>query len=297
MEKKSNYYLGVVAVIEDDDLLPNAKEYREILVDIPEIATHVKAFPKSGELDEPKVGDPVLLLDLDPLFHSYMIYEKIKENDFIGFRASGKMVDITPDRIIVGVFKEDVYNYKEDAKWDDDGQREPGDGSIKDSHISHISIEKNGNITIEIGADEGASLDDPEGKATVFIKGDANITIDEGNSNVTLQNGNATVDIQSGTYDLKVKGACNIKCEDSVNIEAKSDCSVKAQSNVNIEAQSKCTVKGTSGVEVNSPQVKITGGQCSMNGTAAPSGSGPFCGLPACLFTGAPHVGNMVAGT
>lgn len=42
---------------------------------------------------------------------------------------------------------------------------------------------------------------------------------------------------------------------------------------------------------------KITGGNFEMKGTCAPEGSGPFCGIPACLFTGAPHVGTKVAGT
>ncbi len=51
------------------------------------------------------------------------------------------------------------------------------------------------------------------------------------------------------------------------------------------------------GATITTAQGKITGGTFQMNGAAAPSGSGPFCGLPACLFTGAPHVGNLVSGT
>lgn len=33
-----------------------------------------------------------------------------------------------------------------------------------------------------------------------------------------------------------------------------------------------------------------------MGGTVAPTGSGPFCGLPNCLFTGAPHAGDTIVG-
>lgn len=34
-----------------------------------------------------------------------------------------------------------------------------------------------------------------------------------------------------------------------------------------------------------------------INGSSTPSGGGPFCGIPNCLFAGAPHVGNTVLGT
>lgn len=99
-----------------------------------------------------------------------------------------------------------------------------------------------------------------------------------------------------GAISISAKAAVGLTCEDAVSIEAQQDVTVKG-ANVTVEAQQACTVKGTASVEVNAPQVKITGGQLTVNGNAAPSGSGPFCGIPACLFTGAPHVGSMVAGT
>ena len=34
-----------------------------------------------------------------------------------------------------------------------------------------------------------------------------------------------------------------------------------------------------------------------ISGTSAPTGGGPFCGLPNCLFAGAPHTGSTVTGT
>jgi hypothetical protein len=57
---------------------------------------------------------------------------------------------------------------------------------------------------------------------------------------------------------------------------------------VNVEAASSVTVKAAS--------VEITGGNLKVGGTVSP-GSGPFCALPNCLFTGAPHGGNQVEGT
>jgi hypothetical protein len=58
--------------------------------------------------------------------------------------------------------------------------------------------------------------------------------------------------------------------------------------NVEVSAATKATIK--------SSQVEITGGNFSLKGTVTP-GNGPLCALPNCLFTGAPHGGNMAAGT
>lgn len=51
--------------------------------------------------------------------------------------------------------------------------------------------------------------------------------------------------------------------------------------------------------EVKSPKVQITGGQLTVNGSVVPTTppTGPFCGLPFCLFTGAPQTGPIVTGT
>jgi hypothetical protein len=50
------------------------------------------------------------------------------------------------------------------------------------------------------------------------------------------------------------------------------------------------------GTTMTATNAKITGGALEVNGTAAPTGSGPFCAIPVCPF-GMPHVGNKVAGT
>jgi len=51
------------------------------------------------------------------------------------------------------------------------------------------------------------------------------------------------------------------------------------------------------GVEIKTVNGKISGGALTVSGVAAPSGSGPFCALPMCFLTGAPHVGTTVVGT
>ena len=136
MNNSTNYYIGTISKISEN------KESRIVEVAIPGVATDITAYPKSTELDEAKIGDPVLVLDLDPIFHSYFIYEKLKENNFIGFRASGKMVSISPDNIKIAVFKEGTRYL--DSK-------EPSEDSIK----AQVVIDKDGNISIESSGEIG----------------------------------------------------------------------------------------------------------------------------------------------
>jgi hypothetical protein len=91
---------------------------------------------------------------------------------------------------------------------------------------------------------------------------------------ITIKIANASIVLKNGG-DIEVTTAANIK--------------VKADGNCNIEASGSCEVK--------SPKVTITGGQCTIDGSVAPTGKGAFCGIPACLFTGAPHVGPTSNGT
>jgi len=156
---QANYFMGTVVAVsgEDSDELKN-QEAHEIICDVPGVIQGVHCFPFRGELDEPKIGDQVLVLDLDPLYHSYMLYRKIKENDFIGFRSSGKMVSLKPDYLRLGTFDKDL-EYKDDE--------EPG---LLDNHIDlldggeidikseqkDIKIDAGGTVIINGGYNGGA---------------------------------------------------------------------------------------------------------------------------------------------
>lgn len=110
-------------------------------------------------------------------------------------------------------------------------------------------------------------------------------------------------DAANGTMDMICDQGCSLKAK-NLDIEVKEtaniktrDLTVEAENNVTIEAAADVRVKAGTSAVVDAPQVSITGGMLTVDGAAAPSGSGPFCALPTCLFTGAPHVGNMVSGT
>lgn len=265
---KPQYFLGTVVGIskDDSDKLKETREYHEILVDIPGVIQGVKAFPEMNELDEPKIGDQVLLLSLDPLYNSYFIYRKLKENDFIGFRASGKMIDITPDYITIGVFDSDLTDYPNDAHWDGD--------KIKDSHITSFTIDNKGTITVEAAKDNGS-----EGNLNVYLKGKTDITIDGDDGN-----------------NIEIKNDSNVKISGKSNVEITGDCTIKCNANVKIEASGNCDIKASGNCKINSPNVTITGGVLNTKGTVTP-GTGPFNCLPNCIIAGSPHAGNKVVGT
>lgn len=176
METERLYYLGVVKNIIEDEDNGITKEYGIIEADIPGVIQGIRAFPKRNELSEPKPGDAILLLCLDPILNSYWIYERIKENDFIGIRAAGKMIDITPDYISIGIFDKDS-GYEEDER-----------PEMK----TYLKLDSEGNLEIKT-----------EGNTSIEIKGNTEIKT-EGDTNIET----------SGTTDIKSNGACTIDSPD-----------------------------------------------------------------------------------
>ena len=158
MEIERTYYIGVVSgLIEEEGI---TREYGIIEADIPGVCKGIRAFPKRSELSEPKLGDAILLTSLDPVLNSYWIYEKLKENDFIGIRAAGKMIDITPGYIGIGVF---------------DPSKEYGEDERPDM-ISYITIDNSGNIEIKSAGNNAINID---GDANIDVKGNAEIKTEE----------------------------------------------------------------------------------------------------------------------
>lgn len=147
------YSIGTITKILDPDLYT-------IEVDIPGRNQELRAFPKRGEVDEPRVGDVVVLLELDPTYKSYYLYEKLKENSFIGIRSRGKMIKMTESELTIGIFDPaSEYNDKQEK----DATPEP---------TSWIKIDKSGNINIKAGGKLGLTI---EGSAEVECKGSATI--------------------------------------------------------------------------------------------------------------------------
>lgn len=121
-------------------------------------------------------------------------------------------------------------------------------------------------ITVGIFDPETEYTDDEIPEVTSWIKIDSS-----GNIDINAE----------GNQTIKITGDINKSIEGGITIEISGDCNLKCSGN---------TV-------VDSPKVQITGGQLTVNGSCSPTGSGGFCGIPVCPFTGAPHVGNTITGT
>jgi hypothetical protein len=131
--------------------------------------------------------------------------------------------------------------------------------------------------TLDIIDDNSASLSVFDGEVKVeHTKGDnAKVTIFD--TELIIKNGE--VSVKPKKTIIEVDGDATIQTSGKTTIEAQGDTSVKGN-NVTVEAIIKAIVKG-----------KLV----EIGGTVIP-GTGPFCALPNCLFTGAPHGGDTAAG-
>lgn len=92
-----------------------------------------------------------------------------------------------------------------------------------------------------------------------------------------------------GTIEAVAPGDIKVSTDGDLKLE------VSGSQEDKITGDRKFDVTGK--LELKATQTKLTGGQLECNGTATPSGSGPFCAIPCCPVTGAPHCGSMVMGT
>jgi hypothetical protein len=185
MTYKPDFYLGVVTGFKEG----TEKEEHIVTADIPGIAENITAYPLGNSADEPKINDNIILICLDPVYQSYYVYIKLKENNFIGYRSSGKMVDITPDSITIGIFDPEA-EYK-------DEERPETTSSIIIDKENNISITgANISITVEDGeCNVKADTCNVEAVSECNIKaGDCNVEANNVNlKGVTTIDGNTTI--------------------------------------------------------------------------------------------------------
>jgi phage baseplate assembly protein gpV len=118
---------------------------------------------------------------------------------------------------------------------------------------------------------------------------------DDGKNIVKFDSDKGTLDIicdqgcslKTKQLDVEVTETVNLKAK-NVNVENSDSITVKATNNANIEAKN-ATIKAA--------QAKITGGTLEVQGSVAPNGTGAFCGMPFCQYTGAPQSGPQVSNT
>ena len=142
---------------------------------------------------------------------------------------------------------------------------------------------------------------DADGDINVHAGGDMVVEVD-GDLKATVS-GNATTKV-TGNLDATVNGNLMGKVIGTTQLTATGAMTLTALAGLiaSITGNLTATVTGAASVQaatvtVTSPATVLTGGTVKIGGVVAPTGQGALCGIPFCLFTGAPHTGELASGT
>ena len=200
---RAEYYFGTITDV------PDSSESFVVKASIPGVMENLTCHPLRCGSDEPKIGDLVIIRDLDPEYHSYFVYEKLNENNFTGMRCKGKMIDFTDESLRIGIFDEGDFSDSDrpsNTSWIELDE----DGNLDTVTEDNIYTECGGSMTTIVKEDQRISVEqnaciDIAGKATINIKNGEDVYI---NGKVNL--------IINGDYSLKVTGTLDI---DATNIK------------------------------------------------------------------------------
>ena len=101
----------------------------------------------------------------------------------------------------------------------------------------------------------------------------------------------ATLKIHGNTITIS-KDGINIETDKNIGFTVKGDTKIEVSGNTEVKASKDATIEAQNVTVKSSAKTEIKGGQVVLGGTVTPSGKGALCGIPSCLFTGAPHVGD-----
>ena len=275
---------AIVTSVEDPEELGRVQ-----LRVLPELSEHEEAdlpwcFPESSGIHGksfglPQVGQAVSCIVWTKLWceitYLPMVIRKPKEHPFQDWMDNQRSLidDMANDpeekNLVVEQYSDDFSQYH------DVGNSEHG---FVHPSGTYVSIDKEGTAWMK-GVKELHLHDGDENFEAVidFTSGDVTLTT-KGKQEKTVE-GDATETIK-GKWNVSVSGDASIESKGAVNIKATSSCKVEASSEVNIKAP-QCVIDS---------QILNFKGTKSQ-GTVPPSGSGVLCAVPACICSGAPHVG------
>lgn len=275
---------AIVTSVEDPEELGRVQ-----LRVLPELSEHDEAdlpwcFPESTGIHGksfglPQVGQAVSCIVWTKLWceitYLPMVIRKPKEHPFQNWMDKQRSLidDMANDpeekNLVVEQYSDDFSQYH------DVGNSEHG---FVHPSGTYVSIDKDGTAWMkgvkELHVHDGdgnfeAVIDFTSGDVTLTTKGKQEKTV-EGDATQTYK----------GKWNVSVTGDASIESKGAVNIKATSSCKVEASSEVNIKAP-QCVIDS---------QILNFKGTKSQ-GTVPPSGSGVLCAVPACICSGAPHVG------
>jgi hypothetical protein len=91
----------------------------------------------------------------------------------------------------------------------------------------------------------------------------------------------------------EVKAVLKLLNDGKIEMVSPEDFSITAK-NLSVSAESSVEIESES-VKITGTATELTGGSVKCKGVASPDGTGCFCGMPFCAFTGAPQTGTNVS--
>lgn len=291
---------AIVTSVEDPEELGRVQ-----LRVLPELSEHEEAdlpwcFPESSGIHGksfglPQVGQAVSCIVWTKLWceitYLPMVIRKPKEHPFQDWMDNQRSLidDMANDPeekdLVVEQYSDDFSQYH-DVGNSEHGFVHPSgtyvsidkDGTAWMKGVKELHLhDGDGNFEAVIDFTSGDIKLTSKGKQEKVIEGDVKETI-KGKQEVEVdQDSELTV---KGKWKVSVTGDASIESKGAVNIKATSSCKVEATSEVNIKAP-QCVIDS---------QILNFKGMKSQ-GTVPPSGSGVCCAVPACICSGAPHVG------
>ena len=275
---------AIVTSVEDPEELGRVQ-----LRVLPELSEHEEAdlpwcFPESSGIHGksfglPQVGQAVSCIVWTKLWceitYLPMVIRKPKEHPFQDWMDNQRSLldDMANDPeekdLVVKQYSDDFSEYH------DVGNSEHG---FVHPSGTYVSIDKDGTAWMK-GVKELHLHDGDENFEAVIDFTSGDVTLTTKGKQETAVEGDATETIK-GKWSVSVTGDASIESKGAVNIKATSSCKVEASSEVNIKAP-QCVIDS---------QILNFKGTKSQ-GTVPPSGSGVLCAVPACICSGAPHVG------
>lgn len=166
------YYLGQITEVTDPDRYT-------VKVDVPGVMLGVIAYPDRSTVDEPKVGDVVRLLCLDPVWKSANFWVSLKEDGYNGIRSRGKKLEMKKESVELGIFSPDTP-YKE-------GETPDSTSYLRITEGGDLEVLMEGSGRVKIGKDHKVEV---SGSLTVKVSGDTTL---ESSGSVSIKSGNVTI--------------------------------------------------------------------------------------------------------
>lgn len=256
---------------------------------LPELSEHEEAdlpwcFPESSGIHGksfglPQVGQAVSCIIWTKLWceitYLPMVIRKPKEHPFQNWMDNQRSLidDMANDPeekdLVVNQYADDFSEYHDTAN-NEHGFLHPSG--------TYVTIDKDG---------------------TAFMKGVKELHVHDGDGNfeaiINFTSGDITLTTK-GKQEKTVEGDATQTYKGKWNVSVTGDASIESKGAVNIKATSSCKVEASSEVNIKAPQCVIDSQILNFKGTKSqgtvpPSGSGVLCAVPACICSGAPHVG------